>query len=115
MFEWLAGRRFLIHRQTCEHPQIPDALSIIGEPSSELPPVDAPLLTQYFDTRGVHRLQPTSLEDGVWRNWRDHPGFDQRFEGRISADGDTIEGISQLRQDGEFEDDLWITYRRVRS
>ena len=113
-FEWGPGERFLVVRQTCGHPQIPDSVTIIGEPSEDVPASDAPLAAQYFDSRGVHRLYWTRFEDGVWRYWRDHPGFDQRFEGRVSEDGDVIDGLSQLRRQDAFEDDLAITYRRAR-
>jgi hypothetical protein len=36
-----------------------------------------------FDSRGVRRTYGVSLEDGVLRIWRDHPGFDQRFSATL--------------------------------
>ena len=35
---------------------------------------------EYFDSRGVRRTYEISLENGVLRIWRDHPGFDQRLK-----------------------------------
>ena len=55
----------------------------------------------YFDSRGVKRLFMTALEGSTWTIWRapgedwngpDGPGFNQRFIGEISADGNTITG-----------------------
>jgi hypothetical protein len=43
-------------------------------------------------------------------------GFSQRFTGLIAADGDTIDGHSQLcEEDVHWTHDLQITYRRRRS
>ncbi|MGH2837694.1 MAG: hypothetical protein ACRDJY_05005 [Thermoleophilaceae bacterium] len=45
----------------------------------------------------------------------DAPGFSQRFAGRFAEDGDTISGVFELSRDDEtWDDDLEITYRRVR-
>ena len=67
----------------------------------------------YCDSRGVSRIYAMSLSDRVWKVWREAPGFSQRFTGTFSADGRTIEGRSQLCEDGvHWNDDLQITYRR---
>jgi hypothetical protein len=106
--EWLEGERFLIHRSRTDHPDFPDAIAIIGAPTEGLS-------MHYFDSRGVFRIYEVSMEDGVWRFWRDAPGFSQRFTGTFADDGDTIVGRSQLsRDDSTWDDDLAITYRRVR-
>jgi hypothetical protein len=45
--------------------------------------------------------------------WRHSPGFSQKFNGELSADGDTIEGLWKLsRDDSTWNDDLAITFRR---
>ena len=107
IFEWLAGRRFLIHRSHHDHPQIPDAIAIIGL-------TDARLSMHYFDSRGVHRVYEVGLDAGTWRIWRDVPGFSQRFTGTLSDNGRTINGQWQLsRDDATWNDDLAITYRRL--
>lgn len=48
-FEWLDRHTFLIWRSHHDHPQIPDAISVIGS-------IDDQLLMHYFDHRGVHRV-----------------------------------------------------------
>jgi hypothetical protein len=102
-FEWLEGRRFLVQRWTVEMPEAPDGIAVIGDGRQH-----------YFDSRGVARLYETTLEDGVWRLWRDGPDFAQRFEGRISADRDTIEGAWEIAQDrSTWEHDFDLAYRRV--
>jgi hypothetical protein len=106
--EWLEGERFLILRSQADHPEFPDAITIIGAPTKGLS-------MHYFDSRGIHRVYAMSLNEGVWRFWRDAPGFSQRFIGTFGSGGDTISGLSQLSRDGStWDDDLEITYRRVR-
>ena len=88
-FEWLTGRQFLIQRWHYDHPEIPDAIAIMGV-------TDGQLSMHYFDYRGVHRVYAASLDEGQWRFWRDAPGFSQRFTGILSDDGTTITGQGQL-------------------
>lgn len=44
----------------------------------------------YYDSRGVSRVYQMTLENRVWRIWRNNPEFSQRYEGRISDDYNTI-------------------------
>jgi SAM-dependent methyltransferase len=115
-FSWLEGGRFLLQRATTDHPDFPDSLWVIGLPSAELGEDPASDLTfQYFDSRGVHRIYHGHMADRVFTWWRDHPGFDQRFVGTLDDAGDVLAGQGRMRRDdGEWEDDLAITYRRVR-
>src|SRR4029079_4439973 len=69
-FEWLTGRRFLVWRSDMGPGTLPSALSIIG--GGDTPGV-WPM--HYFDERCFTRLYQVSFEDGIWRVWRDHPGF----------------------------------------
>jgi hypothetical protein len=108
-FEWLDGRRFVIWRSNCEHPEIPDAITIIGVTNGELS-------MHYFDSRGVYRVYAASLDQAAWRFWRDAPAPDlsQRFTGTFSDDGNTITGRGQVSKDGKtWEGDLDLSYRRV--
>ena len=71
-FEWLAGRQFLIQRSHYDHPDIPDAIAIIGVTGEQ---ADGEHLSMhYFDSRGVYRVYAVSLDDGQWRFWREDPG-----------------------------------------
>jgi hypothetical protein len=105
-FEWLEGERFLLQRSRTDHPEFPDSLTVFG--------VDEERLSMnYFDSRGVHRIYQVGLSGGVWRMWRHAPGFSQEFNGSISTDGNTIEGLWSLsRDESTWDDDLAITFRR---
>jgi hypothetical protein len=60
-----------------------------------------------------------SVEDGVWKLWRDEPDFSaldfsQHFAGTFSADGRTIDGRWEICHDGTtWEHDFDLTYTRV--
>jgi hypothetical protein len=68
----------------------------------------------YFDERGVMRVYQVSIEGGVWRIWRDHPGFSQRLTATFENGGNTIRLSWELQQDGPWRPDLQATYRRVK-
>ncbi|HYI46684.1 MAG TPA: hypothetical protein VE174_14595 [Actinomycetota bacterium] len=105
IFAWLEGEQFLVNRAHNHHELFPDSVSVIGNTEG--------LHMHYFDSRGVHRVYDMSFERGVWRIWRDHPGFSQRFTGTFEDGGHTIAGQWQLNEDGStWNDDLAITYRR---
>ena len=106
-FEWLEGESFLLQRSRNDPPDFPDSLGVIGVPEGELS-------MHYFDSRGVFRVYGMRFDDGVWKIWRDEPGFSQRFSGSFGEDGDTISGQWQLSRDDEtWDDDLAVTSRRV--
>ena len=105
-YEWLEGGQFLVQRSHNEHELFPDAICVIGAPET-----GEGLVMEYFDSRGVRRTYGISLDDGVLRLWRDHPGFDQRFSATIAPD--VFEGVHQLAETpGDWQDDLKVTYRR---
>ncbi|HLZ21942.1 MAG TPA: hypothetical protein VKQ30_07460 [Ktedonobacterales bacterium] len=54
-----------------------------------------------------------SLASGVWKMWRDSPGFSQRMTGTFGEDGNTIVVHGKLSRDGsQWEQDLDVTYTR---
>ena len=118
--EWLEGQKFLIVRSRTDHPDFPDAISVIGhmdqdraDEKEEAIPEDSPMRMHYFDSRGVFRIQETSIDNESWKWWRIVHGFSQRFTGTFKDGGNTIDGISQLRRDDvNWVDDLKITYHR---
>jgi hypothetical protein len=93
-FEWIEDGCFLVQRQGADG--LPEARWVIGrdETSGEY-------RVLYADGRGVSRAYAMSLEDRVWRIWRNAPAFNQRFEGRISADGRAIEAHWEQSSDGK--------------
>jgi hypothetical protein len=120
--EWLEGHRFLILRSRNDHPDFPDAISIIG--FTDVDRVDARgdgssgdsksrLRMHYFDSRGVFRVFEMNVDAKAWRLSRDAPGFSQRFTGSFDDGANTIVGTWQLCEDDvHWNDDLQIVYRR---
>lgn len=107
IFEWVEGGHFIIQRTSYEHELVPNAIGIIGPPEN-----GDGLVIEYFDSRGVRRTYRTSVEDGVWRFWRDEPGFEQRFTARLAPD--SFRGHGELaRTPGDWGDDLDVSYRRI--
>ena len=108
-FEWLEGRHFLIQRVTAAQPDGPGVIAIIGAGP------DGALAQNYFDNRGVQRIYQMSLEGGVWKLWRNAPGFCQRYTGTLSTDGTTISGPWEKSPDGTaWDHDFVLTYTRLR-
>ena len=105
-FEWLEGGHFLIQHSHSDHESFPDGISIIGAAEA-----GDGLVMEYFDSRGVRRTYRVSLDDGLWRIWRDQPGFDQRFAARLGRD--SFEGVFELAETpGEWQQDMTVVYRR---
>jgi hypothetical protein len=108
-FDWLEGGAFLIMHSQIDEPGIPSGIAVFGSDDTT---GECSML--YFDERGVSRRYEASLRDGVWRWWRNAPGFSQRFTGTISADGRTIVGRGEMSRDGaSWEPDLRLTYTRA--
>jgi hypothetical protein len=108
-FEWLAGRFFLVQRFTVENPAAPSGLAIIAADAER-----ETFAQHYYDSRGVARVYQMSLDGGVWKLWREAPGFWQRYTGVISGDGRTIQGSWAGSADGrEWKHDFGLTYSRV--
>ena len=107
--EWLEGERFLLYRTHYDHPDFPDAHSIIGDTDG--------LRLHYFDARGVYRLFEVTVAADGWAIAMGLHG-DQPFAQRVTyvferAD-QVMSGQGQLSYDGvNWDDDLKIRYRRA--
>jgi hypothetical protein len=104
-FEWIEDGHFLVQYQGGPDGP-PEARWLIGrdETSGEY-------CVLYADARGVSRVYHMSLQDNLWRIWRSAPGFNQRFEGRLDADGRTIEARWERSADGKtWERDFDLKY-----
>jgi hypothetical protein len=115
-FEWLTKSNndtggFLVRYDEVEHPDFPDSVTLIGADAD----ASADLFTyHYFDSRGVERILAMSLRDGVWKLWRDAPGFSQRLTGTFSDDGNAITCRLEKSRDGShWEHDFDLTYTKV--
>ena len=107
-FTWLKDEALLLWHFHWDQPGPPSALSVIGHDDA----VDTCSML-YADERGVARIYQMRLEGGVWKLWRESPGFSQRMTGTFSADGNTIVVHGELSRDGSnWEEDLGVTYTR---
>ena len=108
-FEWLEGGGYLIQRAVMDNPAFPRGVMVIGpEAGGER------IVQHYFDSRGVARVYDISFDEGVLRLWRDDADFAQRYSGRLSADGSTIDGAWEICEDGAtWAHDFDLTYTRV--
>ena len=105
--EWLESGAFLIMHFPVNPP---DSVWIIGRDESQ-----ENYTALYFDSRGVSRIYNMSFDDGLWKMWRESPNFSQRFEGKLSDDGDTINAHWEKSLDGKkWEHDFNLTYKKVK-
>jgi hypothetical protein len=118
-FEWLDDRKFVVQRTEGD---LTEDANEQWQQNSPLPTIVVIGLDDsshgyshlYADARGVHRVYEMSLSDGVWKIWRDAPGFFQRFTATISDDGDTITGYWEGSGDGsDWSHDFDVTFKRL--
>jgi hypothetical protein len=107
-FEWLRDGALLIWHFAWEPSGPPSATGVIGRDDA-----GDTCSVLYADERGVARIYQTTLESGVWKMWRESPGFSQRMTGTVGDDGTTITVRGELSRDGShWEEDLNVTYTR---
>ncbi len=108
-FEWLEAGAFLLQHSIPNQADFPASAMIIGlDDSLEIYSV------LYHDSRDVSRIYQMSLKDNEWKLWRKAPGFSQRFFGKISADGKTIQARWEKSSDGtHWEHDFDLIYTKV--
>jgi hypothetical protein len=110
VFDWLEGGAFLIEHSGSESPEFPSGTTIISGDDA----LETYCMLQ-TDSRGISRIYQMSLSEGVWKLWRDEPGFSQRFTGTFSSNGRTISGRWESSSDGlQWELDFDLTYTRRR-
>jgi hypothetical protein len=119
VFEWLEGGAFLVQHADVEPAEVP-AEWVASSPFPVTTIIGLDDSTEQFcmlwaDARGVFRVYQMSLRDGVWKLWRDAPGFFQRFTASVGEDGNTITGRWEKSADGSsWEPDLDMAYTKVR-
>ena len=68
----------------------------------------------YADARNVFRVYRMTVADGLWTMVRRAPGFNQRFFGALSEDGDRIDARWEMSEGGEhWHTDFELTYTRA--
>lgn len=109
VFEWLEGGAFLLERSNAEQREFPNSTAVIGGDDTT-----GAYCGIYVDSRTVSRIYQMSISEGVWKQWRDAPGFSQRFTGTFDPGGNTITGGWEKCEDGSrWEYDFDMTYTRI--
>lgn len=109
-FQWLEGGAFLLQHTEVPGTPFPISTAVIGPDDKA-----ETYYMLYFDSRGVSRIYQMSLNEGVWKLWRDFPEFSQRFMGAFSDDGNTITGRWEKSTDGSsWEFDFNLTYTKLK-
>ena len=107
-FEWIEDGNFLLQRSHADLPEAPDGVSIYGCDGG-----NGTYFQLYSDDRGVCRIYEMTIGNGEWTLHREGEPFNQRFTGKISDDGKTIEGRYELDEGDGWKTDFEITYRKV--
>ncbi len=110
VFAWQEGKAFLVQRSSFAPSELPPAATMIIGRDETL----GNYSMLYHDSRDVSRVLAMSLDKGVWKLWRNSPGFSQRFKGTFSQDGHTIRGRWEKSFDGlNWERDFDLTYTKI--
>ncbi len=107
-FAWHDSGAHLLQTSTIDLPEAPDSVSIIGCDAA-----NDGYLQLYSDERGVCRIYRMSIDDKEWMLWRDGIPFGQRFTAHANDDGNTLVGGWEIEQEGVFQHDFAVVYRRV--
>lgn len=110
VFEWLENAAFLVMRMGDDPSKSQGAIWLIHRDESS-----SDYKVFYYDDRKVSRIYEMTFADQIWKLRRQSPGFSQRFEGRISSDGNTIAAKWEMSTDGQtWKHDFDVTYTRVK-
>ena len=108
-FDRIEGGAFLVMRAEVDWEGPSGSVSVIGRDDA-----GEDYTMVYADRRGVSRVYGMSFRDGVLRQWRNAPGFAQRFTGTLGEDGSTMAAKWETSTDGTtWEHDFDLTYRRI--
>jgi hypothetical protein len=102
-YEQVLDGAFVLLRATNEHPEVPDAMSLLTGSTCH-----------YFDVRGVARTFDLTVDDEGWQIIRRDPDFWQRSSVRFVG-ADAMEGAGDNSHDGgvTWQHDFSITYTRT--
>ena len=103
------GGKFVRIEASIDDERFPQSAQLIGADEAQ-----DECISLYYDSRGVYRVYLTTIEAGVWTMWRDAPGFNQRYTGKISDDGRAIAGRWEFSEDGkQWKVDFDLNYEKV--
>ena len=113
VFEWLLDGAYMLERSEVPFPEAPDGHCVIAADGERF-------LQHYFDSRGVTRLYVMTFDGAEWTLRRESADFSpldfsQRYVGRLSADGQRIDGRWEIDHGGGYEVDFELNYVRAGS
>lgn len=109
-FAWHEGGAFLIMHSEIDEPEIPSGVAVFGSDDAT-----ARYFMLYFDERGVSRKYDVTMTGNVLTWQRDDPSLSQRATITLDQDGARMFMKGEMsRARGAWEDDLSLTYMRVR-
>jgi hypothetical protein len=108
--EWFEDETFITVRSEAIENGPPGSVSLIN-----LDDTNGQGVMIYFDSRGVSRIYNMSFANNIWKLWRDAPapGFDQKFEGVVSNNGNTINATWHAMENGRWRHDFNIQYEKL--
>jgi hypothetical protein len=108
-FRWAEGGTFLLLQAEVPNSDFPTSTALMGPDDSA-----GTYCMLYFDSRGVSRIYQMSLREGVWKLWREFPGFSQRFTATFREDLSILDGVWEMSTDGtNWEHDFNIKYSKI--
>ena len=105
-FDWFEEGAFMVIHTGAKESGMPFSICIIGKDNSQK---DYTCL--YIDNRKVSRIYHMSFRNNEWKQWREQPGFHQRFVGKINDAKTKITAYWEKSVDGiSWEHDFNIDY-----
>ncbi len=109
-FEWLEGGAFLIMHSEIDEPRFPHGIEIFGSDDME-----KKFFMLHFDARGISRKFDVTVDNNQLKWWRNEPGFSQHYTMTIEDKGNKLVSKGEMSRDGgAWENDLQLTYTRVK-
>ena len=102
-FAWIEDGTYLVQRSRSELLDTAPDVWKENAPTASTSVVGADeesFTVLYTDSRGVYRVYGMEFDGQRWTMHRRSPGFDQRFTGDLSEDGQTILGKWERSEDG---------------
>ena len=108
-FKWLREEAFIIQHSEFPGTEFPTSSSVIGPDDT-----NEKYCMLYSDSRGVSRIYEMSLNNGLWKLWRNSAKFSQRFTGKLSDDGNLITAQWEKSEDGSnWKHDFDLRYTKA--
>ncbi|HET9488110.1 MAG TPA: hypothetical protein VFO54_11765 [Chryseosolibacter sp.] len=108
--EWFEDETFITMRSEAVENGPPGSVAVLN-----LDDTNGQGAMLYYDSRGVSRIYNMSFADNIWKLWRDAPapGFNQKFEGVVSNNGNTIIAAWYAMENDTWRHDFSVQYEKL--